>query len=297
MQSLLDSISEVPITDIDFQRRIHDQESMIQQSTERHLSGYLESIARFIVAILRIRHNAATREAEADGATEHADPIDDILTQIIGKAQLVLAKLHPSQRREAMATLYAFVVNRCHSTACRMQLERASEHHADSFWAPLSTNERGFCLNMLEECLRVVAQEHMQLTDGISHLKQLVAKPPMKPPPAHLLQLSSKAPMEPPPAHLKQLSAKAPMETPPDHLKQLSAKRSKLIPPASPLESRPFYANPKHRPWRAQRNARPVDPGRPIGAHARWKAHPVKAPALAVRPDPPAVLPAYEYSS
>ena len=70
-------------------------------------------------AILRIRHNAATREAEADGATEHADPIGELLTKIVGKAQRVLAKVHPSQRREAMTTLYAFVVNRCHNTACR----------------------------------------------------------------------------------------------------------------------------------------------------------------------------------
>ena len=79
MQSLLDSISEVPITDIDFHRRIHSQESMVQQSTTRSLTGYLESIARFIAALLRIRHNAATREAEADGATEHADSIGCLL--------------------------------------------------------------------------------------------------------------------------------------------------------------------------------------------------------------------------
>jgi hypothetical protein len=159
MQSLLDSISEVPITDIDFQWRIHSQESMVQRSTTRSLSGYLEFIARFIAAILRICHNAATTEAEAD--------VKKLLTEIVGKAQRVLAKVHPSQRREAMTTLYAFVVNRCHSAACRMQLERALEDHADPFWASLSTNERGFCLIVLEECLRVVAQEHTRLTDGI----------------------------------------------------------------------------------------------------------------------------------
>ena len=172
MQLLLDSISEVPITDIDFRERILTEESMMPQSVTRSLSGFLESIARFIAALLRIRWSCylvsiASRQIEADGATEHTNSSAELLTKIVDSAQRVLAKVHPSQRREAMTTLYALVVNRCHSTACRMLLERALENHADSFWATLTTNERHFCLNMLEECLREVDHEHTQLTDGI----------------------------------------------------------------------------------------------------------------------------------
>ena len=169
MQLLLDSISELPINVIDFRERILTEESMMPQSVTHSLSGFSKSIAPFIAPLLRIRRSRYLELVASRHhlATERTNSSAELLTKIVGRAQRMLAKVHPSQHRETMTTLYAIVVNRCHSTACRMLLERALENHGDSFWATLTTNERHFCLNMLEECLREVDNEHTQLTDGI----------------------------------------------------------------------------------------------------------------------------------